>query len=88
MMESVVNQGTAQGLGISGVNLAAKTGTAQTGKPGENPHAWFVAFGPNPNPQIVVAVLVLDGGSLGSDATGASVAGPVAKAVIEAALHG
>jgi len=47
-----------------------------------------VAFGPNPNPQIVVAVLVLDGGSLGSDATGASVAGPVAKAVIEAALHG
>ena len=25
MMESVVNQGTAQGLGISGVNLAAKT---------------------------------------------------------------
>jgi penicillin-binding protein A len=88
MMENVVTQGTAQGLGISGVNLAAKTGTAQTGKPGENPHAWFVAFGPNPNPQIVVAVLVLDGGRLGSDATGAAVAGPVAKAVIEAALRG
>jgi peptidoglycan glycosyltransferase len=47
-----------------------------------------VAFGPNPNPQIVVAVLVLDGGNLGSDATGAAVAGPVAQAVIEAALHG
>jgi peptidoglycan glycosyltransferase len=88
MMENVVNQGTAQGLGISGVNMAAKTGTAQTGKPGAAPHAWFVAFGPNPNPQIVVAVLVLDGGNLGSDATGAAVAGPIAKAVIEAALRG
>jgi peptidoglycan glycosyltransferase len=47
-----------------------------------------VAFAPNPNPQIVVAVLVLDGGNLGSDATGAAVAGPIARAVIEAALRG
>jgi len=88
MMESVVNHGTAQGLGIPGIQLAAKTGTAQHGTGGKPPHAWFVAFGPNPNPQIVVAVLVLDGGNLGSDATGAAVAGPVAQAVIEAALHG
>jgi peptidoglycan glycosyltransferase len=88
MMENVVNQGTAQGLGIAGVNMAAKTGTAQHGTGNEPPHAWFVAFGPNPNPQIVVAVLVLDGGNLGSDATGAAVAGPVATAVIQAALNG
>ncbi|HEY2803199.1 MAG TPA: penicillin-binding transpeptidase domain-containing protein, partial [Actinomycetota bacterium] len=88
MMEDVVNHGTAQGLGIPGVQMAAKTGTAQTGDPHAAPHAWFVAFAPNPNPQIVVAVLVLDGGNLGSDATGAAVAGPIAKAVIEAALHG
>jgi peptidoglycan glycosyltransferase len=88
MMESVVNQGTAQGLGIPGVNMAAKTGTAQHGSGNQPPHAWFVAFAPNPNPQIVVAVLVLDGGNLGNEATGAQVAGPIAKAVIEAALHG
>jgi peptidoglycan glycosyltransferase len=88
MMENVVNQGTAQGLGITGVNMAAKTGTAEHGNGNEPPHAWFVAFGPNPNPQIVVAVLVLDGGNLDREATGASVAGPVAKAVIEAALNG
>src|SRR4051794_14172071 len=88
MMENVVNQGTAQGLGIAGINMAAKTGTAQPGTANAAPHAWFVAFGPNPNPQIVVAVLILDGGNLGSDATGAAVAGPVATSVIQAALNG
>jgi peptidoglycan glycosyltransferase len=32
-------------------------------------------------------VLVEDGGSLGSDATGGKVAAPIAKAVMEAVLH-
>jgi peptidoglycan glycosyltransferase len=36
---------------------------------------------------VAVAVIVLDGGSLGSDATGGRVAAPIAKAVIEAALN-
>jgi peptidoglycan glycosyltransferase len=85
MMVNVVRAGTGTAAQIPGVTVAGKTGTAQHGK-GLPPHAWFVAFAPAENPEIAVAVLVLDGGSLGSEATGGQVAAPVAKAVIEAAL--
>jgi peptidoglycan glycosyltransferase len=47
---------------------------------------WFVAFAPAQNPQIAVAVVLLHGGGVGSEATGGVVAGPVARQVIEAAL--
>jgi peptidoglycan glycosyltransferase len=87
MMVSVVQDGTGTAARIPGVTVAGKTGTAQHGE-GEPPHAWFVSFAPAENPQIVVAVIVLDGGSLGSDATGGRVAAPIAKAVMEAALSG
>jgi penicillin-binding protein A len=85
MMVSVVQSGTGVNAQIPGVQVAGKTGTAQHGE-GQAPHAWFVAFAPADAPQIAVAVIVLDGGSLGSDATGGQVAAPIAKAVIEAAL--
>ena len=87
MMVSVVQSGTGTAAQISGVAVAGKTGTAQHGE-GQPPHAWFVSFAPAEDPQIVVAVIVLDGGSLGSDATGGRVAAPIAKAVMEAALNG
>lgn len=86
MMVSVVNAGTGTAAHIPGIQVAGKTGTAET--PGGNPHAWFVSFAPAQNPRIVVAVVVLNGGSLGSEATGGQVAAPIAKAVIEAALRG
>ncbi len=86
MMVAVVQQGTGVAAQIPGVTVAGKTGTAQV--PGGAPHAWFVAFAPAENPRIVVAVVVLNGGSLGSEATGGRVAAPIAKAVIEAALRG
>lgn len=41
-------------------------------------HAWFIAFAPVENPTIALAVLVENGGG------GSSVAGPVARAVIDA----
>ena len=85
MMVAVVQSGTGTVAQIPGVEVAGKTGTAQ--HPGGNPHAWFVCFAPAPNPVIAVAVVVLDGGSLGSEATGGHVAAPVAKAVVEAALR-
>jgi peptidoglycan glycosyltransferase len=87
MMVSVVQSGTGTAAQISGVEVAGKTGTAQHGQ-GLPPHAWFASFAPAQNPTIAVAVIVLDGGSLGSDATGGLVAAPIAKAVMEAALHG
>jgi peptidoglycan glycosyltransferase len=86
MMINVVQQGTGTAAQIPGVEVAGKTGTAQTST--GNPHAWFVCFAPANDPQIVVAVVVLNGGSLGSDATGGHVAAPIAKAVLEAALRG
>jgi peptidoglycan glycosyltransferase len=84
MMISVVEAGTGTAGQIPGVKVAGKTGTAQ--HPGGDPHAWFLSFAPADDPQIVVAVVVLNGGSLGSEATGGQVAAPIAKAVLEAAL--
>jgi peptidoglycan glycosyltransferase len=86
MMVSVVQRGTGTQAQIPGVQVAGKTGTAQTAS--GNPHAWFVAFAPADNPQVVVAVVVLNGGTLQAEATGGTVAAPVAKAVFEAALGG
>lgn len=87
MMVSVVDAGTGTAARITGVDVAGKTGTAQHGE-GEDPHAWFVSFAPAGAPQVAVAVIVLDGGSLGDEATGGRVAAPIARAVIEAALSG
>ncbi len=85
MMVAVVESGTGTAARITGVAVAGKTGTAQHGD-GADPHAWFTAFAPAEAPKVAVAVIVLDGGSLGGDATGGQVAAPIARAVIEAAL--
>jgi penicillin-binding protein A len=85
MMVGVVEGGTGTAAQIPGVTVAGKTGTAQHGE-GEDPHAWFVCFAPAEAPRIAVAVIVLDGGSLGSEATGGQVAAPIARAVLEAGL--
>ena len=85
MMVAVVEGGTGTAAQIPGVAVAGKTGTAQHGD-GADPHAWFVSFAPAEAPRVAVAVIVLDGGSLGSEATGGQVAAPIAKAVMEAGL--
>ncbi|GAA3816974.1 peptidoglycan D,D-transpeptidase FtsI family protein [Cellulomonas soli] len=85
MMVGVVQSGSGTGAQISGVQVAGKTGTAQTTADAA-PHAWFTGFAPADNPQVAVAVLVEHGGSMGSEATGGKIAAPIAKAVIEAVL--
>ena len=85
MMVSVVQNGTGQAAQIPGVTVAGKTGTAQTGLD-TAPHAWFVGFAPAENPVVAVAVIVENGGSLGSEATGGTVAAPIAKAVMAKAI--
>ncbi|MGH2710660.1 MAG: peptidoglycan D,D-transpeptidase FtsI family protein [Actinomycetota bacterium] len=82
MMVSVVQSGTGTAAQIPGVAVAGKTGTAQTAE-GEAPHAWFVAFAPADDPEIAVAVVVLNGGDLGSEATGGQLSAPIAKSIIE-----
>jgi penicillin-binding protein A len=88
MMELVVSDGTGTAAQIPGVAVAGKTGTAQHGLASQHlpPHAWFVSFAPAQHPTIAVAVLVEDGGSLGSDATGGAVAAPIARSVMCAVL--
>ena len=85
MMRGVVTDGSGRGAAISGVEVAGKTGTAQTGE-GRNPTVWFVGFAPYEDPQVAVAVVVPDGGDAGSEATGGAVAAPIARQVMEAAL--
>jgi penicillin-binding protein A len=86
MMVGVVDHGTGTAAKISGVSVAGKTGTAQHGAD-TSPHAWFIAFAPAQNPVVAVAVLVENGGALGSDATGGRVAAPIAAQVMKAVLH-
>ena len=85
MMITVVQSGTGTPAQIAGIQVAGKTGTAQT-VVGSPPHAWFVAFAPADNPKIAVAVVVEDGGNAGSEAFGGKVAGPIARQVIEAMM--
>jgi penicillin-binding protein A len=85
LMISVVNGGTGYRAAIPGIQVAGKTGTATNG-PGEAPNAWFTAFAPASAPRVAVSAIVLDGGDLGSEATGGQVAAPIVKQVIEAAL--
>jgi len=86
-MVEVVNQGTGTAAQIAGIQVAGKTGTAETGT-NEPPHAWFIAFAPADNPQYAVSVLVEHGGvsGLGAEATGGRVAAPVAAQVLRTLL--
>jgi peptidoglycan glycosyltransferase len=85
MMLGVVQSGSGTAAQISGVQVAGKTGTAQTVS-GEAPHAWFTGFAPADNPQVAVAVIVEHGGDAGSEATGGRVAAPIARAVMQAVI--
>ena len=90
MMVAVVEYGT--GIVLRGITdgkgnliaVGAKTGTAQTGRDGA-PVSWMVAMAPASNPKIAVAVVVEDGGQ--AEVSGGAIAGPIARAMIEAALR-
>jgi penicillin-binding protein 2 len=59
-----------------GIRTPCKTGTAEFGHPEQRTHAWFTAFAPLADPEIVVTVLIEEGGE------GSSIAGPVAKEIL------
>jgi peptidoglycan glycosyltransferase len=83
MMVGVVQHGTATRVALPNVQVAAKTGTAQTGN--NSSHTWMVAFAPAEAPTVVVAVIVENQPNV-SEATGGVVAAPIARAVLQAAL--
>ena len=91
LMVGVVKSGTAAGIALPGIEIAAKTGTAQTTLTrhsnivGQSDN-WMVAFAPVGHPKIAIAVVVPKQAGLSANPTGAQYAGPIVKAMIAAAL--
>jgi peptidoglycan glycosyltransferase len=71
-----------------GIPVAAKTGTAQLNGPGEpeRSHAWIVAYAPADAPKYAVAVMIKGTNAEISASTGGRLAGPIAKAMLDAAF--
>ncbi|HWK19499.1 MAG TPA: penicillin-binding transpeptidase domain-containing protein [Microbacteriaceae bacterium] len=87
MMVASVDSGAAENAAIEGVSVAGKTGTAENGA-GQPYTLWFTGFAPAENPQIVVAVVVQDGGGLPQEEQlSSTLSAPIGKAVLEAAIR-
>jgi peptidoglycan glycosyltransferase len=84
MVDSVAN-GAASNARIDGVTVAGKTGTAENGT-GEPYSLWFTGFAPAEDPEVVVAVVVQNGGGLGQDGTSSRISAPIGRQVLEAVL--
>jgi peptidoglycan glycosyltransferase len=76
-LREAVAEGTGQGADVEGLEVAGKTGTAQTSD-GDD-HAWFVCFAPVGNPRLALAVVVEHGGA------GSQAAVPVAAGLLRLA---
>jgi penicillin-binding protein 2 len=83
------HEGTSWRARVPGLDVAGKTGTAQTGKfhkegaEGDeaNSHSWFASFAPYQKPEIAVVVLIEHGGF------GAKASTPTAMEIYEAYFH-
>jgi penicillin-binding protein 2 len=72
-LRQAVTDGSARALASFPVPVGAKTGTAELGETGKT-HAWFTSFAPYDSPEIVITVIVEQGGE------GHAAALPVAEA--------
>jgi penicillin-binding protein 2 len=75
-LRQTVLSGSARSLNSLSVPIAGKTGTAQWSTR-HQPQAWFTGFAPYDNPQIVVTILVEEGGE------GSAAATPIAKEIFD-----
>lgn len=87
LMVYTVEEGTASPAAISGVSVAGKTGTAQSGNPEVPPYAWFVSFAPAQDPQVAVAVMIQKVDAERGEIAGGRLGGPIAKAIMEAVIQ-
>lgn len=85
MLVATVDSGTATPAQIPGIEVAGKTGTAQS-TPDRPPYAWFVSFAPADDPQVAVAVLVQSSDTSRDEIAGGRLGGPIAKAIMEAVI--
>ncbi|HEV2768659.1 MAG TPA: penicillin-binding transpeptidase domain-containing protein [Solirubrobacteraceae bacterium] len=92
LMVAVVSDGTGQAAALPGVEVAGKTGTAELRStqgcaaacPGGGPadtDAWFLAYAPERDPRVAVAVLLVGSGS------GGETAAPAARGVLGTGLQ-
>ncbi len=87
-MEGVVSEGTGTNAAIPGVQVAGKTGTAETpgnaacGGGSEENQAWFIGFAPAEDPKIAIAATVGCTTQFGND-----VAAPIFRDVAETILN-
>lgn len=91
-MRLTITNGTGQGANLSYVAVAGKTGTAEycdeiagplgLCRPGNWPaHAWFTAYAPYENPEVVVMAFVYNGGE------GSAIALPIVVQTLEAYMR-
>jgi len=81
MMVSAVQSGTGTSAQIPGIQVAGKTGTAETGNSGINT-TWFITFAPADNPKVAVAVTLEN-----QHGFGGTTAAPIAKVLLQAVLN-
>jgi penicillin-binding protein A len=82
MMVAVVEQGTGGQAKIPGIQVAGKTGTAETQIGTKINDVWFIAFAPAEAPRIAVAVTVAQAPGFGGD-----IAAPIARDIMEELLR-
>jgi peptidoglycan glycosyltransferase len=80
MMRDVVQEGTGTAAALTGLDVAGKTGTAETSRTGIN-DAWFIGFAPSSAPTVAVAVVIEN-----TAGQGGVVAAPIARAVMQAII--
>jgi peptidoglycan glycosyltransferase len=82
MMVGAVENGTGTAAQIPGIQVAGKTGTAETGVDGRYT-SWFICFAPADHPRVAVAVVLQN-----QTGFGGQVSAPIAKTVMQALLAG
>jgi len=81
MMEAVVERGTGTAAKIDGIQVAGKTGTAETQLGKKINDVWFIAFAPSRDPRVAIAVNVQDVPGFGGE-----IAAPIARDVLKMLL--
>ena len=82
MMVGAVQSGTGTAAQMPGIQVAGKTGTAETGVAGRYT-SWFICFAPAYHPRVAVAVVLEN-----QTGFGGQVSAPIARAVMQALLAG
>ncbi|MGW0731233.1 peptidoglycan D,D-transpeptidase FtsI family protein [Streptomyces sp. NPDC002851] len=89
-MKFTAEEGSGKPALIDGIEVGAKTGTAQHGVDNKlPPYAWFISYGKNSEGKsVAVAVFIDPGQDIPRDQiAGGTLAGPIAKAVMQAVLQ-